>query len=414
MKTHIAILGGCGHVGLPLGITFASRGYAVTLVDINARAVKMVNDGIMPFVEAGGEEALKSVIGKFLTAMTDGAVLKDSDVVIVVTGTPVDNHLNPRVSDVTDVIDQYLPFLNSSQLLVLRSTLAPGVTELIWKHLKKEKPGLKLAFCPERVAQGYAIEEIYNFPQIVSAFEADAEDRAAELFSAIAPEILRLTPREAELAKLFSNTWRYIHFAIANQHYMIAESCGADFQRIYHALTHNYPRLKNLARPGLTAGPCLFKDTMQLSASYNNNYFLGHAAMLVNEGLPTFLVEQLESKMQGLEGKRIGLLGMAFKPDHDDTRESLSYKVRKVLRTKMAVVLDTDVYQPTHAKLDEILKTSDGFILGVPHTEYRDLKLGNRPFVDCWGVWTPTPDLSQSPIKRTPSSTKRAEQMNRV
>lgn len=400
MAKRIAIVGGCGHVGLPLGITFASRGFDVFLVDINQAAVNQVNAGKMPFIEEGGAAALKSVIGKSLRAVTTGDCMSDAEVVILVTGTPVDNHLNPRISDVVAVINQYLPFLHAGQLIVLRSTLAPGVTELLWKHIKMEKPGIRLAFCPERVAQGYAIEEIYNFPQIVSAFDPESEDRAADLFSAIAPEVLRLTPREAELAKLFSNTWRYIHFAIANQHYMIAEACGADFHRIYHALTHNYPRLKNLARPGLTAGPCLFKDTMQLSASYNNNYFLGHAAMLVNEGLPMFLVDQLETKMGSLEGKKIGLLGMAFKPDHDDTRESLSYKVKKVLKTKMAEVLDTDVYQASHAQLDFILTTADGFVLGVPHREYLALDLGNRPFVDCWGAWHPTPDLSRSRFKK--------------
>ena len=410
-KLNIAILGGCGHVGLPLGITFASRGYDVTLIDINDKAVHTVNRGAMPFLEKGGEEALKKVIGKSLRAVTQGQAVSDCGVVIAVTGTPVDAHLNPRVNDVIQVIDAYTPYMNPNQILILRSTLAPGVTELIYKHLKRTLPGLQLAFCPERVAQGYAIEEIYNFPQIVSAFELDAENRAAELFSAIAPEIIRLTPREAELAKLFSNTWRYIHFAIANQHYMIAESCGANFNRIYHALTHNYPRLKNLARPGLTAGPCLFKDTMQLSSAYHNNYFLGHAAMLVNEGLPTFLVEQLETKMGTLENKNIGLFGMAFKPDHDDTRESLSYKVKKILHAKMANVWDTDVYQPTHAKLPEILQKADGFILGVPHTEYRNLNLLNRPFVDCWGVWGPKPNLAESAIRKNDSKAFHSEQI---
>lgn len=403
----IAILGGCGHVGLPLGISFASRGFQVELIDINAKAVARVNAGEMPFIEEGGHEALRGVIGRSLIAVTKPDGLSHADIVIVVTGTPVDSHLNPRVSDVVDVIDQYLPYFKSSQLLVLRSTLAPGVTELLFKHVRRKIP-MRLAFCPERVAQGVAIEEIYNFPQIVSAFDFESEEMAAELFGHVAPEILRLTPQEAELAKLFSNTWRYIHFAIANQHYMIAESCGANFNRIYVALTHNYPRLKNLARPGLTAGPCLFKDTMQLSAAYHNNYFLGHAAMLVNEGLPTFLVEQLEKKMGSLEGRSIGLLGMAFKPDHDDTRESLSYKVKKVLTTKMAIVMDTDVYQDTHAYLDHILETADGFILGVPHSEYCGLNL-QKPFVDCWGVWEPKPDLSKSPLKPLRSASVRSE-----
>lgn len=393
---HVSIIGGCGHVGLPLGVAFALKGCDVTLVDINEAGIATVNGGRFPFMEKGGDEALRKVVGKNLKAEKSSASVSQSDCVIFVTGTPVDEHLNPRIEDVTRVLDHYLPMMHAGQLVILRSTVFPGVTEMVTKKIQAAHPGVSVAFCPERVAQGFALEEIFSIPQIVSAFDKEAEDRAAELFAKIAPEILRLTPREAELTKLFANAWRYISFAIANQFYVIAEGSGVSFERVYQALSHNYPRA-NYAHPGFAAGPCLFKDTMQLSAFHNNNFFLGHAAMLINEGLPHFVVEQLEKKMDGLAGKKVGLLGMAFKANSDDTRESLSYKIKKVLESKLAIVMPTDVYQESSRQLDEIVRTADGFILGVPHQEYKKLDLRGKPFADCWGVWEKKPDLSQTP-----------------
>ena len=395
---RVAIVGGCGHVGLPLGIVIASNAqYDVTLVDINQEAVNRVNQGEMHFIEEGGPEALKSVIGKTLRATTQVSAVQAAEYVIFVTGTPVDEHLNPRVSDLLKIITHYLPYLNLKQTVILRSTVYPGSTQSVFKMLSEKVPGIRLAFCPERVAQGLAITEIKHLPQIISAFNIESEESAVRLFGSIASEIIRLTPEEAELTKLFANGWRYLQFAIANQFYMMTESCGIDFQRVYQALTYHYPRAKDFAGPGFTAGPCLFKDTMQLAAFHNNHFFMGHAAMLINEGLPNFIVQQLTLKMKDLAGKKIGLLGMAFKPNNDDTRESLSYKVKKILESRLAVVLDTDRYQASHSKLQTILRNADGFILGVPHREYSSLDLQGKPFVDCWGYWNGKPNLQQSP-----------------
>ena len=396
-RIRIAIIGGCGHVGLPLGVVLANApGLDVELVDISEENVATVNKGDFYFVEDGGDELLKKVIGKTLSATTDHSVVSNADYVIFITGTPVDEHLNPRVDDLIRIIQHYLPFLRPEQTVILRSTVFPGSTELVKKYLDEQKPGIKLAFCPERVAQGHAVKEIKNLPQIISAFDKAAEDEAANLFSKIADELIFVTPEEAELIKLFANGWRYLHFAAANQFYIIAESYGIDFRTIHQALTYHYPRAADFAMPGLTAGPCLFKDTMQLSAFHHNNFFLGHAAMLVNEGMPNFLVQQLEEKLGPLGEKKIGLLGMSFKANHDDIRESLSYKLKKVLEAKRAIVLDTDTYQDTHENLDKILNTADGFIIGSPHREYLNLNFNGRPVIDCWGSLDSPPDLSKS------------------
>ena len=387
MGKKICIIGGCGHVGIPLGLAFASKNFDVTLVDVNPQAVENINRAHLPFKEDGAEELLTAHVGKNLCATSDASVVRRQDVVVFVTGTPVDEHLNPKIHDVMRVLNAYLPLLNRRQLIVLRSTIFPGVTRIVEETLKAKLGAANLAFCPERIVQGKGIEEIFNLPQLVSGVNKRAENAAAALFAAIAPKIIRIKPEEAELAKLMTNAWRYLEFAIANQFYMMVEREGLDFYRILDAMKEDYPRAKHFARAGLAAGPCLFKDTMQLSAFHNNEFFLGHSAMLVNEGLPNFLVSQLEAKMGGsLKGKKIGVMGLAFKADNDDIRESLSFKVKKLLEMKMADVLVTDEFVPGTMPLGKFIKDCDGIILGVPHSAYRKLKI-KKPFVDCWGCW---------------------------
>ena len=384
---RICIIGGCGHVGIPLGLAFASKGLDVTLVDVNQNAVDNINRAHLPFKENGAAALLKAHVGKNLRATRDAETVKKQDVVVFVTGTPVDEHLNPKIHDVVKVPNAYLPYLNKRQLIVLRSTIFPGVSRIVEEMLKKRLGAANLSFCPERIVQGKGIDEIFNLPQLVSGVNKKAENAAAALFSAIAPKIIRIKPEEAELAKLMTNAWRYLEFAIANQFYMMVEKQGLDFYRILEAMKEDYPRAKHFAGAGLAAGPCLFKDTMQLSAFHNNEFFLGHSAMLVNEGLPNFLVSQLEEKMGGsLKGKKIGVMGLAFKADNDDVRESLSFKVKKLLEMKMAEVLVTDEFVPNTLPLKTFLKEADGIILGVPHSAYRKLKV-KKPFVDCWGCW---------------------------
>ena len=383
---NVCIIGGCGHVGIPLGLAFASKGKNVTLVDGNPRAVEAISAGRLPFKEEGADALLKAHVGKNLHATSDVSVVKKQDVVVFVTGTPVDEHLNPKIHDVVKVLDAYLPLLNKRQLVILRSTIFPGVTRIVEEKLKAKLGAANLAFCPERIVQGKGIEEIFNLPQLVSGVNKKAENAAAALFASIAPKIIRIKPEEAELAKLMTNAWRYLEFAIANQFYMMVEKQGLDFYRILEAMKDDYPRAKHFARAGLAAGPCLFKDTMQLSAFHSNEFFLGHSAMLVNEGLPNFLVSQLEEKMDSLKGKKIGIMGLAFKADNDDIRESLSFKVKKLLEMKMAEVLVTDEFVPGTMPLKKFLKEADGVILGVPHSAYRKLKV-KKPFVDCWGCW---------------------------
>ena len=387
-KEKIVIIGGCGHVGIPLGLAFASKGFDVTLFDKNQININVINGGELPFAEKGGKKILEDHIGKNLRASNDCSFIKNADIVFFVIGTPVDEHLNPKVRSVISAVEEYTPYFTAEQLLIMRSTLFPGTLHVIQEHLFRHGVNAKLAFCPERVLQGKGIEEIFALPQIVSGTTEEAVAAAAKLFLNLTSQIIYTTPDEAELAKLMTNSWRYLSFAIANQFYMMANDSGVDFNRVYDAMTAGYPRAKFFAKPGLAAGPCLFKDTMQLAAFYHNNFFLGHAAMLINEGLTDHLVKNLKQKMNGsLCGKKIAILGMTFKANNDDIRESLSFKLKKLLEIELAYVIESDPYLKSSVPLEEALKTADGVILGVPHDEYLELQI-NVPFVDCWGVWS--------------------------
>lgn len=384
---RLCIVGGAGHVGLPLGLSFAARGVVVELLDIDRAAVALVNEGRMPFRDDGCDEALARLAGRGISATTDIAAVRRATTVIIATGTPVDDHLNPQIDQLVAVLDEVGAHLREDQLLVLRSTIYPGTTELVRDRLAA-RARTAVAFAPERVAQGKAFAEIARLPQIVAAFTDADFERTAALFAIVAPEIVRLGPLEAELTKLFTNSWRYLQFAIANQFYMIAETYGVDFHGVWDAVTHGYPRAAGFARPGLTAGPCLFKDTMQLSAFHSNAFFLGHAAMLVNEGMPDFLVRRLKARVT-LRHRVIGILGMAFKPESDDPRDSLSYKLAKILRAEGAVVLCTDPYvrDAGLVPLEVVLGKAETLIVACPHRPYLELDLHGRDVVDPWGVF---------------------------
>lgn len=382
----ICIIGGCGHVGLPLGIGFADKGQRVVLYDLNKVAVNKINEKIMPFLEEGAQDVLSRVVSsKMLVATTDMSVVSQAPILILVIGTPVDEHLNPRLHEVMGAVQQLLKYLKDDQLIILRSTLYPGVTQKIHDYLRSKGIKTSIAFCPERIAEGHALKEFSMLPQIVSGVDDHSVKWAAQLFSILNKDIVELSPIEAELAKLFSNAWRYLNFAISNQFYMIANSYGLDFYKIYEGMVKNYPRLQGFARAGFAAGPCLFKDTMQLSAFSNNNFFMGHAAMLVNEGLPNYITEELKRKVP-LSEKVVGILGMAFKANNDDPRESLSYKLKKVLELEAKKVLCSDVYvsAPDFVKWDELVKRADIVILATPHREYKSIDFKNKPVVDIW------------------------------
>jgi len=385
----ICIVGGLGHVGLPLGISFAKSGKKVVLYDINPNTINMVMQGKMPFMETGAEEDLDQLLNKEIFVSNNKQVISESHFIVICIGTPVDEHLNPKFIAFKKFFYEILNFIKDGSHIVLRSTVFPGTTEKIKEYLESSNKKTKISFCPERIAEGKAMEELRKLPQIVAAFDEDSLKEAIDLFSLLTPEIITLKPIEAELAKLFTNVWRYIQFAISNQFYQIAIQNDLDFYRIYEAMTYHYPRTQGLPRAGFAAGPCLFKDTMQLASFSNNSFFLGHAAMLINEGLPNIIVQKLKYRYP-LKEKIVGILGMAFKGDSDDPRDSLSYKLKKILEIEAKEVLCTDPFikENSFLSLDEVLSRSDVLVIGAPHTAYRTINVDSstKVIVDIWNL----------------------------
>jgi UDP-N-acetyl-D-mannosaminuronic acid dehydrogenase len=385
-KKRVAIVGGGGRVGLPFGLLLCDHGHTVTLVDPDDSRQAAIRSGRMPFFERGAEELLARCLksGRLLSR-SDAESLPEQDIVVLTIGTPVDEYLDPSVRQFDQVIRGVLDHMRAGQLLIIRSTVFPGVTERLGRMVAEQGPAIDIAYCPERIAEGHALEELTELPQLVSGVTAPACRRAGEFFSQLGARVIELSTVEAELAKLFTNSYRYINFAISNQFYMMAERFGADFMRIHAAATTDYPRMRGFARSGFTGGPCLLKDMMQL-ASFNHNLFaLGQTAMMVNEGLPSFLVERLKTT-HDLTGMTVGILGMAFKGDCDDPRSSLAYKLRKILTMEARRVVCTDPYiaDPEFLPLQTVLDLADILILGACHREYRELKT-DKPLVDVFG-----------------------------
>jgi len=387
-EINVAVVGGCGHVGLPLAVALSASGSSVVAFDTNALSVESVNLGKPPFFETGLNDLLNQELGSGrFVASTDIRKIEQSHIVIVVIGTPVDEHLNPDPTSIRKVLESLLPHLNDGQLLVLRSTIYPGVTRMVEDFLSNVGRDIDVVFCPERIAESHALEELRSLPQIIGSRSEHSGARAEQLFRRLSSKIIHVSPEEAELAKLFTNTWRYIKFAAANQLFMMANDYGVDFERVRKAIVEEYPRAADMPGPGFAAGPCLFKDTMQLAAFNSNQFTLGHSSMMVNEGLPLYLVSRAALRFD-LKNITTGVLGMSFKGESDDTRSSLAYKLKHVLefRSKNVMCADENVESDKSLVSEKyLLENADLVFIGAPHKRYKNLPI-NKPVIDVWNI----------------------------
>lgn len=329
-RTRIAVVG-TGRVGLPLALYLRSLGHEVTGIDLDPQVRAMVAEGRMPFDEPGCEELLR-LHGLAMTA--DYAAVEEVDEIIVTVGTPLRQHIEVDLSQVERVVDSLLPHLRIGHHLVLRSTLAPGTTAYVKRSLHQKTPwrvgrDIALSFCPERLAEGKALEELRTIPQIVGTEDMLSARRAVALFGPTGVEIFHCDYVSAELAKLFCNTYRYVNFAIANQFALIADTFGADVYKIISMANPRYPR-GPIPQPGFTAGTCLRKDFGMINESSPYPDLL-LSAWKINEFMPNFLVKHAQRRT-AIEGSRVAVLGYAFKKDADDTRDSLAPKLIRYLK----------------------------------------------------------------------------------
>ncbi len=382
----ICIIGGAGHIGLPLALKFSEKNFLVDVIDINKKIIDDLNKSIFPFYEKGGKQILnKSLKRKKITFSTDYTNVSKADFIIITVGTPLIAN-KPSLKEVFEVFKQINIFLNKNQSIILRSTVFPGATRKIYKKLLKINKNIGLSYCPERVAQGKSIEEISKLTQIVSSNSPHEEKKVSNLFREICNNVVISSYEEAEFIKLFSNAWRYIKFAAANEFYMLCKNKNLNFHRIHNLMTVDYPRNAGLPTQGFAAGPCLPKDAVQLNVSDKNTSKLLKNSYIINENLPNFFVKDLKKKID-IKGKKIGVLGTAFKSEIDDERDSLSIKLINILKKNGAKVICNDPYiiNESYKSINYIKKNCKIIFIATPHSVYKNLKFSNNNIIiDCW------------------------------
>ena len=387
MQKRITIIGGAGHIGLPLGILFAAKKKNVVLYDKNNSLIKKINKCQFPFVEKNGAKLLKKYKLRII-ASTNKNYITSADVIIICIGTPVINN-KPDLINFFNLFKEIKHLLNPNQLIIIRSSIYPGTCEKVHQFLGKKF--INISYCPERVVQGKSIEELPKLPQIISGISDKAISESTKLFNLICKKTIVTSILEAELIKLFSNSWRYINFSIANEFYMICENLGINFNNLRKKMIDGYERNKNIPTAGFAAGPCLFKDTMQLNVYLKKSFNLGTIATKINEGLPNFLYKKLLRKFKNkLKSKTIGILGVSFKADIDDIRDSLAIKLLYLLKKKKLNVLFSDDYASLKKNVNktQLINRSDIIIIGSPHSVYKKLIIPkNKYLVDIWSLF---------------------------
>jgi len=403
----VAIVGAAGHIGMPLSVVLAEAGYHVTGIDRNQAVNEQLTRGEVPYIEHGAEELLKRGLERGNLSFTHyDEALTTAETMILIIGTPVDDNLNPRIDALLEVLQRHATRMPRGQLIILRSTVSPGTTELLRKILEdktnmREGVDFHLVFAPERVLQTKAVEEIQSLPQMIGAFSESSFNRAKDFFGRfLHNQCIRLNPVEAELGKLITNMSRYISFAMANEFYMICDSYGANAHKVINACNKDYPRL-NLPRPGSNVGgPCLYKDGYYLIDRIAFPDIIA-SAFKINESVTRYLLDKVKAKTNL---RHAGILGMAFKADCDDTRNSLSFKLQKQLRGSYCTPVPVDPYVPEYNDYNR-LKRVDALFLMTPHSEFRDLakilKIVDNPdcvICDMWNFWSENSELAHDGI----------------
>jgi UDP-N-acetyl-D-mannosaminuronic acid dehydrogenase len=374
MSHDVAVIG-LGRVGLPLAITFADHGLSVLGVDKDADRLATVRAGRMPFKEPDTEEPLARVLDAGTLALCERAAdATQADAIVLTLGTPTFSHIEIDMSDIRTVLDALLPHLRAGQLLVLRSTVAPHTTEFVAGYLEKHRgftvgEDIFVAHVPERIAADRFMAEIGTLPCIVGGVGEGSGERAAQLFELLGAPIVQTSPVQAELAKIWANILRYATFALPNLLMMDCERYGANVFEVIDLINRDYPR-GGIAQPGFTAGTCLRKD-FAFSEERSNAPGMLLAVSRVNESVPLFLVEGIKRRLGDLRERKVAVLGLAFKRDTDDERDSLSHKLIRMLERELAdVAVHDPVVATPSAGFGEAVAGADVVIVATNHSAY--------------------------------------------
>jgi UDP-N-acetyl-D-mannosaminuronic acid dehydrogenase len=378
-KRDVSVVG-LGRVGLPLALSFADRGLDVVGIDKDPTRIAAVSDGVMPFQEQGTQDLLDRVHasgGLGLSGRIEDAA--EARFIVLTLGTPSLWHIEIDIADIRQVLDSLLPVLREGHALVLRSTVAPGTTEFVAGYLEQQR-GFEIgkevfvAHAPERIAENHFLEEIATLPHIIGGVDDESSDQVARLFEVFGSRIVKTTPAQAELAKIWTNIFRYTNFALPNLLMMNCEQHGANVFEVIDLINRDYPR-GGIAMPGLTGGTCLRKD-FAFSEERSNAPGMLLAVSRVNESVPFFLVEGIKSRLGGLKGKKVAVLGLTFKRNSDDLRDSLALKLVRLLERELADVATHDPHAPSATDtLQEAAAGANAVVAATNHQEFEDPRI---------------------------------------
>jgi UDP-N-acetyl-D-mannosaminuronic acid dehydrogenase len=397
---EVAVVG-LGRVGLPLALSLADRGLQVIGVDNDPSRLEAVRAGRMPFQETDAQEALDRVTAAGGLTLSDRvADAAGARHIVITLGTPSFSHIEIDMRDIRAALDDLLGVLRPGHSLILRSTIAPGTTEFVAGYLAKHRgfqvgEDLFVSHAPERIAAGRFFAEIDTLPCIVGGVGERSGAVAAELFEVFGAPIVQTTPVQAELAKIWANILRYTTFALPNLLMMDCERYQANVFEVIDLINRDYPR-GGIAQPGFTAGTCLRKD-FTFSEERSNAPGMLLAVSRVNESVPLFLLEGAKRRLGSLANRRVAVLGLAFKADTDDERDSLAHKTIRLLERELAdvVVHDPHVATPT-ASFEEAIGGAEAVVIAANHSEFRDpaalaaiaeRAAGDCLIVDPWNCW---------------------------
>src|SRR3954447_17487740 len=376
MLPEVAVIG-LGRIGLPLAVSFADRGLNVLGIDKDAQRLQAVRDARMPFQEPGAQAALDRVHAAGTLAVSDRvADAAAAEHIVITLGTPSFSHIEIDIADIRSALDDLLGMLRPGHALTLRSTIAPGTTDFVAGYLAKHcnfvvREDVFVAHCPERIAAGHFMEEIQSLPCIVGGVGEESGERVGALFSVFGAPIVQTSPVQAELAKIWTNILRYAHFALPNLLMMDCEQHGANVFDVIDLINRDYPR-GGIAMPGLTGGTCLRKD-FAFSEERSSAPGMLMSVSRVNESVPLFLVEGMKRRLGSLRGRRVAVLGLTFKRDSDDLRDSLSSKLIRLLERELATVVSHDPHAPvTGESLDGALSGADAVVIATNHSEFSE------------------------------------------
>lgn len=403
---------GLGYIGLPTAAFIASKGVKVVGVDVNERFVKLINEGKVPFFEPGFEDLLAKVVGEGnLVAQAEQV---EADAYIVCVPTPFQDDHKVDTKYIRAASEALAPHLRPGALVVLESTSPPGTTEDMANHLIELRPDLSLneeddnaifvAHCPERVLPGQIMEEMENNDRVIGGLTPKGTELARDLYATFCTaELLMTNATTAEMAKLTENSFRDVNIAFANELSLICDRLGIDVWELIELANH-HPRV-NVLQPGPgVGGHCIAVDPWFIVSAAPEEAKLIKLARDVNDGKPEWVIEQVVKTLEGKEKPVVAALGIAFKNDIDDLRESPSLEIVKRLGADNPE-LDIRVVEPNVDELPAVLSNisnltkqdtkeaiaaADVVLLLVNHKEFVNLDqsvLEGKTVIDTKGIW---------------------------